>query len=281
MPMVFQQISNHGTSHPVVARLQVQIGELLKSTSLKEEERQAIFGASFEASMRLIQCWDIRDKLSADCNKLETEFQPPEPNKAPTIPSIVGLRHEAETFLYEAKNFLRDLTVVINTVCGTEFDQAGQFSRLRNKDESEIGRWAVIRFGEVDPISKFLRAHTNWLGQIVKMRNAVEHPGGRSGTLEIFNYEMAPNIGIIRPAWRLRDASPTSIVDDMSRVCDGLFGFAEELIVLLIEKFLPEGLFEIHQIPEEQINPQCPLRFRVGLSEQMIEKFAQHQAVPK
>src|SRR5260221_11142363 len=104
MPFVFSQLLNHGSSHPVVARLQVQVSNLLQGSTASPARREAIFGAAFEASRRLINCWDTRDRLKAQCERLEAEFQPPTDNRgAVHIPSIITLQHDAETFLYEAK----------------------------------------------------------------------------------------------------------------------------------------------------------------------------------
>jgi len=47
----------------VVARLQIQPGELLQSTRFSKEQRDDILQASFDASLRLIRCFDIADKL--------------------------------------------------------------------------------------------------------------------------------------------------------------------------------------------------------------------------
>lgn len=271
--MVIRKLLDHGTSHPVVARLQVQVSELLKNTTLGESGRGAVFSASFHASTRLIRCWDVWEKLTEECDKLEREHQPPQNSQVATIPAVVGLQHAAETFLYEAKNFIRDLTVVINAAYGTGFDQASQFCKARGG--SKIQRWAVSHFGREDRLTRFLGLHEAWLCEVVWMRNAVEHPKGRSGVLHVTNYEIVPE-GIFRPTWHRGDNQPSSIVGDMAVLREQMLRFAEELTIYIIEKHLHVNMFQIYEIPAEERNPRCPRRFDLGLTEDMAKRFAQH-----
>lgn len=274
MPFVVSKLLDHGTSHPVVARLHFQVGELLKNTTLGESRRQAIFSASFHASMRLIRCWEIQEELAKDCDKLEAEYQPPQNSQVATIPSVVGLRYVAETFLYEAKNFIRDLTAVINAAYGAGFDQASDFCKA--KGGSKIHRWAVGHFGPEDRLTRFLEAHEAWLCEVVRMRNAVEHPNGRSGVLHVTNYEMVPDVGILRPTWHREGNQRTFIVADMAIICGEMLNFAEELTIHIMEKHLHENIIQIYEILESQRDPRCPRRFDIGLTEEMAKRFAQH-----
>jgi hypothetical protein len=261
MPLVVSKLLDYGTSHPVVARLHVQVSELLKNITLEGSDREAIFSASFHGSMRLIRCWDIWEKLAEECDKLEREHQPQQNHQIAAIPSVVGLKHMAETFLYEAKNFIRDLTTVINAAYRTEFDQASQFCKA--KGGSIIWRWAVGRFGSEDRLTRFLGLHEAWLSEAVRMRNAVEHPKGRSGVLHVRNYELVPDAGILRPMWNREGNEPTSIVADMAVLCDQMLRFAEELTIYIIEKHLHVNIIQIYEIPENQRDPRCPRRFDI------------------
>jgi hypothetical protein len=248
-----------------------------KNTTLGESGRQAIFSAAFVASVRLIRCWDIWEKLAGECDKLEREHQPPQNKQVATIPSVVGLQHVVETFLYEAKNFIRDLTGVINAGYGTVFDQASEFCEA--KGGGKIRRWAVGHFGPEDRLTRFLALHETWLWEVVQMRNAVEHPKGRSGMLHVANYEMVPE-GILRPTWHREANQPTYIVSDMAILCDHMLRFAEELTIYIIEKHLHLNMLQIYEIPESERNAHCPRRFDIGLTENMAKQFAAHFSSP-
>ena len=86
-------------------------------------------------------------------------------------------------FLYEFKNFVRDLTDMINAGYATEFDQAGEF--CQEKGGSKIRRWAVGNFGAEDWLTRFPALHETGLWEVVQLQNAIEHPKGRSGMLHV------------------------------------------------------------------------------------------------
>jgi hypothetical protein len=273
MPFVFSKILDHGTSHPVVARMQVQVSDLLKNTNFNETTREVIFKASFDASLRLIRCGDIQNKILAECDKSEREHQPGNNPQAETMPHIVGLQLDAENFLYEAKNFLRDLTVIINAVFGTGFDQASQFGKVGNARDSKIARWAERQFGPDDRLTKFFRLHQEWISEVVQMRNAVEHPDGYSGVLHIKNYELMPDGSICRPTWYRNDDSPSCMVDEMVGLCEQMLVLADELVALIVQRHLAAPILEVYEIPDEQRNPECPMSFRIGLTVEAAKQF--------
>jgi hypothetical protein len=174
----------------------------------------------------------------------------------------------ANTFLYEAKNFIRDLTGIINAAYRTKFDKASEFCKA--KGGSKIQRWAADRFGAEDRLTKFLELHETWLWELVQKRNAVEHPKGHSGVLHVINYEMEPGVGIWRPTWYRATNQPTCIVPDMAAFCDAMLRFAEELTIYIIGKHLRSGRLHIYEIPESERIPQCPKRFYVGFTEHVM-----------
>jgi hypothetical protein len=277
MPFIFSKILDHGTSHPVVARLQLQVGELLKSTTLDEATREAVFAASFQASMRLIRCFDIRATLAAEYERLEAERKPRERNMPVTIPHVVGLQHEAESFLYEFKNFLRDFAAVVNAAYGTKFEEAARFCDFRGVAGSDIRQWAARLFGEDDALPRFLSLNEAWIVELIQMRNAVEHPGGRAGNLRVINYEVTAVAGLERPRWVRNENPATPILDDMTLVCEQALSFADELTAMIISKHLPEGFCQIYAIPEGERNPACPRSYVVGLTESMANRFLGNQ----
>src|SRR5262249_44639757 len=155
-------------------------------------------------------------RLARECERLEREHQPPQTSQATTIPSVVDLVHETESFLYEVKNFFRDLTGVINAAYATRFDHASQFYASRNG----IPQWAADQFGTEDRLTKFLTSHQGWISDLARMRNAVEHPNGRDGVLDIMDYQMVSNHEILRPTWQRTGNRLGFIVSDMGVLCN-------------------------------------------------------------
>ena len=273
MPFVFKKILDHGTSHPVVARLQLQVRDLLNATAFDEPKRQAIFEASFNASLRLLRCYDFAVRLESACEKCEQEHKPTSNPQAASMPYVIGLEHDAETFLYEIKNFLREQTVVINTIFGTKFAEASEFFDARGNGDGQIAKWAFETFGPEARLGVFLQFHKDWIGEVIRMRNAIEHPGGYSGRMNIRNYETVADGTIRRPVWFRNDAAPSAMIEDMEGLCEHLLVFAEELIVLAVQMNLAAPMLEVLQIPEGQRDPTCPKRFVVSLSNEVLEKL--------
>lgn len=253
--------------------MQVQVSELLKNTSFNESAREAILKASFDASLRLIRCGDIQNKIMTECDKSEREYRPSKNPQAVTIPHIVGLQHDAESFLYEAKNFIRDITAIINGAFATAFDQASQFCNLRNTGDAEVTRWAEQQFGPDNPLTKFFRLHQRWIGEVVQMRNAVEHPQGHSGVLHIRNYELMSDSSIRRPVWYRNNDPPSPMVDEMAGLCDQMLELADELVALIVQRHLASPILQLYVIPEEQRNPACPMSFTIRLTEEAARQF--------
>lgn len=272
MPFTFKKILDKGASHPVVARLQMQAHELLQNTSLSKDQREAILQASFDASLRLIRCFDIADKVRTECTKAEAEHDPGNNPQARNIPHIIGLEQDAETFLYEAKNFLRDATGIVNAAFGTKFKKASQFTKLGKK--ARITEWAERTLGKQDRLTEFLRFHEGWIAEVVKMRNAIEHPGEQSGTLHIVNYEPMPDGTIGRPVWHL-DGEPTNrLLEEMEGLRDHMLVFAEELIALIVERNLASPVLALYELPEDKRNAEIPKRFVVSLTPEAAQRFS-------
>jgi hypothetical protein len=111
--MRIQQISDYGTSNPIVARLSIQTKDILQFYRLSEEQHNDLWGAFFtNLQPKLMTCFRIKEKLkeevlvqqkAIDDHGLPMQAQ----GRAYTLPSILDLEHRAETFLYNAKSVLR------------------------------------------------------------------------------------------------------------------------------------------------------------------------------
>jgi hypothetical protein len=107
------------------------------------------------------------------------------------------------------------------------------------------------------------------------MRNAVQHPGGWSGTLHIVNYEYTPG-GIRRPVWYLDGEAPSRMLEEMEGLCDQMLAFADELIALIVDHNLAPP-FQLYEIPEDKRDPNLPKSFVVGLTPDSMQKLKEAQ----
>ena len=127
------------------------------------------------------------------------------------VPHVIDLEKIAEGFLYDAKNYLRDLLKLFQIVYDCNLKDASAFADMKQTGESEIVKWAEFKFGKDDKLTKLLHTETAWTTESIRMRNAVEHPGEKSGTLAILNIRLTEDQAkFIPPTWQ-RTGCPEAI----------------------------------------------------------------------
>jgi hypothetical protein len=112
------------------------------------------------------------------------------------------------------------------------------------------------------------------------MRNAVEHPGGLSGTLMLNNIRIDQNQpnSYIPPTWARTGRPNSNIVKDMDGTLDNVLTLAEDLLVgVVMDKSKSKQIITVYEIPSDR-DPNCPIRLRVGLSPQLEKQLAAQQS---
>lgn len=272
----FTKISDVGTSHPVIARLQIQTTELLKFSNLSQEKKDEIFGIILESMhKRLLKCHKIKDNIY---QKTLSTIKDTE-NKPDQDPYIIDINTDAENFLYEGKNFLRDLAEIFNIFYSTDFDGASNFICFTDNKKGKIPLWIEAKYGENDNLSAVLKEDQFWIKELIQKRNAVEHPKGINGQLIIENIKRINLKEFQGPIWyreknkKLKTAGEkANILQDMDVLCNNLLTFAEDIIALSIKKTFnfPE-MIDIQLIPEEERSPDVPMRLRIGATEKFTK----------
>src|ERR1035437_3617587 len=176
MAFRIQQVSDYGASNPICARLTLQINELLKFCKISEKQKENVFGVMLlNVVTKLMVCFRIKEQLTKEIRAHQKqidekglEFQAQ--GRAYTLPSVINLRHHAETFLYNAKSALRDFTVVFKILFSKDFKNEARYDKVH--------KWAEVKFGSNDVFSKMLADDLPWIKRLIAMRNAIEHPGG-------------------------------------------------------------------------------------------------------
>jgi hypothetical protein len=235
--IVKQHVSIYGTSHPVVARLIMQCRELLPWAGLPNEKQRVVHNIHYQLKNRLLKCHEGYDRLVAAKKKT---LQIPQLD-----PYLIGLENEAQTFLYDSKNYFRDLLGIINVFFGTDFDKASDLYDASAKGDGKLTRWASRKFGTRDPFAVMLRAQQGWIGELIRKRNAVEHIGGKSGTLTIANFTQRPDGRFTPPSWHRDNLSPTDLLADIQAAIDDMLTLAEDILAACH--------LEDHEVVEHQI----------------------------
>lgn len=267
MAIRIQQLGDYGTSDPILARLAIQFDKLMEFYKISKKQRDEIFQVMHsEVVPKLVVCSRIKEQLAKDIRDHQKqidekglEFQAQ--GRAYTLPAVMNLRHQAETFLYNAKSVLRDFTPIFKVLFSKDFKHEARYDKVH--------KWAEGKFGAKDSFSKMLTDDLPWIKRIVSMRNAVEHPGGYSGILHVENFssqEKDRTVFVIEPVWYLNSEKKSPIAHDLEVFVTNLLTFFEESLLLCLEKF-PSGFpIAVVEIPESERDPECPIRFKIAFA---------------
>lgn len=265
MSWIIQQTSTYGTRHPVVARLAVQTLELIKWSNLPDEKQKEVLHLYVNTlKPHLLTCHEILDRLQTSLKESVEKLAPQSDPRVRSIPYVPNLEVEAASFLYEVKNYLRDLLGLLRIFFGCNLKDASALYNAQGSGDSPVVAWASEQFGDKDKLTELLRSEQEWVEEWIRMRNAVEHPGEKSGTLIIHNVRPHPK-ELIAPAWSRDNRPEGDIFTDMQTGLHNMLTVAEELLIACIEKTTPHKIVTFYEIPEEKRNPDCPERFRIGL----------------
>ena len=127
------------------------------------------------------------------------------------------------------KSALREIAGLFSSFFGEQFSEARY---------DKIHKWCVQQYGAKDDLSKLIEQdHELWIKQIVRMRNAVEHPGGYAGHLHVHNFETLFFEGnhatqLIESTWHLNDEPQAAISHDLIVCVSNALEFVEDLSVV-------------------------------------------------
>ena len=261
-PFVFQPYLSRGSATPCVARTIPQTSNLVQAFPLPEEKRKAIIEISHEVMLRLIACLDQADYIVAQVEAGKKELLEKgvvfnEGGTATQLPAVVDLRQHVELFLYAAKGALRDIGALFVVFYDRRFKH--RFDKARE--------WLEATYGPKDQLLVALKADASWIEQILNMRTAVDDPGTPS-VLNLDNFKLVaispPEVA--PPTWRLDEGGRAAIVNDMPVLVDNLLTLFEDILADGLLRLQPTGPFVIHEVPEEERDPDMPIRLRIGLA---------------
>lgn len=268
----------HGVTNPVVARLTLQILELLQKTNLPKEKRESV-GGIFISSLvqKLLRCWEIEQRLREAWEKSAADFKSPGRGAvAVEVPQVPRFREDCEEFLYSAKNFLRDLITVYSALHGTKYKDASEWTPVGKRTDSVMSH-AQGKYGEGHMNTRYFAQLPKCVAPFTEMRNAVEHPTGWSGALVTENIALKDGRQLVPPTWRReKDGAvsygPFSLVDDMKVAIENMLILAEDIVVMwAIDNLDPPGAMEITVVPEAECDPQCPIKYKANLSAALLQ----------
>jgi hypothetical protein len=280
MPFEFKKLVNHGINNPIVARLSLQTLEVLKNCKADQKVKDAV-GTLYTDSLmpKLLRCWEVEDAFNKSREQGEVEYKPPaQPNAPVQIPQIEKLEQDAHNFLYEAKNYIRDLLYVFNKLDGTSFSEASEFFKAKKGSKSLL-EFMAEKFGLENQRTKWLKEAAPLVEELIAMRNAVEHPSGYSGSLVIENFRRCQDQKLLEPTWyRVKDGKtitePSSMRADYRTAIDGLLNLGDDLLAMWASDNLEApDMMQIGYIPEDQRDQKNPAKYKVMPSDRLLAAF--------
>ncbi len=275
MTFEIKKTSNYGTRHPVYARLKVQTQELIQWADLTKDQRQDVLAVYFGLADRLFKCHEIYERLAAALKATMEKFRPSADPRIKNVPHLIGLRGEVESFLYESKDYLRELLRIIDIFFDKKFDEARAFYDPTGKGNSDLVVWATKKFGASDHFTTMLVTEQQWAGELIHKRNAVEHPGGRSGTLHIENFTLSPDGRFILPRWHRDENEPFGLFPDLETYLDNMLTLAEDMLVSCVHHKMRHEIIQFVEIPIADRRPECPVRITVQLDPSKLKPQGQ------
>ena len=173
---VNQEFSGHGASEPIVARTTLQTRDLIGAFPLSEEDRNRLVEVALSVQARLLACKEIADALGKAVSDAigrvgDDGVVSEQSGRLVTIPGVPDLQPKAEMFLYQAKLAIRDIGQLYKPLVGQHFDQ----------NFKTFADWALSTWGSDDALVQMLERDRPWIGRIISLRDAVEHPTHRRG----------------------------------------------------------------------------------------------------
>lgn len=264
-PFILQKVSNHGTSNPIVARLSYQAVDLVKWLGVENNVREDTFGVMLALQQRLLQCFDIFERMKSAKKTTLIETEESIADGAKTLPYVVGLNEETELFLVSAKSYVRELVNLLNVIFKADLEvNSAVFWDPNGQNQGKVVQWALSEYGEKHPFTKMLLQEDQWIAELIKKRNASEHPGGKSGTLVIENFRQHKD-GFIDPSWRREGKSEfpeSSLYADIETIMHNMLTIAEEVFIHGLTMFNRFPFVVFLEIPEKDRDPEAPIRYR-------------------
>jgi hypothetical protein len=172
MAFEIRKIGDVGVGHPIVARLGVQTSELISFADLLEENRRKTVVHLYAVTLkdRLLRCQRLRDELVARANAAMEELPKQRDPRVRNVPHVIDLQATAENFLYEAKNFLRDLLELFRVAYDCDLKDASDFTNFDDSGNSKVADWSAGAFGDDDDLTKLLKTEQKWIAQVIQSR---------------------------------------------------------------------------------------------------------------
>jgi len=261
MQWKLQQDMDVGTNNPIVARLSLGLFEIIDFSTLSKEKKENLKANCYEIMQLLVLAGKTAkpiieeiERIVADIKKQGITTQ--SDGRCINVPSALTIGN-SRTFIKYAKQALQKVAENINIIFDKSY-KGPHFHKIRDDFMKEFGSDFIV--------SKFLIEDQSWIKKIIELRNEDEHSNSGKPYCSNFdvNQDKAGKFIITLPTF----FEGTQIGNALEAYSHNLLTFAEEVTVFSLEKFFPT-IATIYEIPEDKRRVESPIRFRIGLKQEI------------
>ena len=258
-----------GAANSFVARMILQFKDMISLSISHTSRENEIARHVWESNKLLLEC----EKAFYHIYKHTMELMPKcdeivEVNKnesaIPALPKVPDLETHVYDFLINGKKFL---------VAAYRLLELFYQMPMNGKNEAHFDKhrvWIKAKLGEEHPIYKTLESDEPWIRLIAECSNAVRHEG-TGLKIEVENFALKPGNKVAPPGWRYdltkkklgRQDDYTDLIGDLDVRIYNMLTFFEEVLLLCLQGELEDTALMIFRIPNEKINPKCPIAYEV------------------
>lgn len=257
MQWKLQKDMDVGTNNPIVARLTIGLFDIIKFSSLSDEKKEMVKSNCYEIMKLLVLAEKVAKPIIEEITKIiedirKNGIKTQSNGRCINVPSATKLG-ESRAFIKYAKQTLQKVTENINIIYDKKY-RGPYFHKIRDD--------FILEFSKNFVVTKLLIEDQEWIKKIIDLRNEDEHP--KTGKAFCNNFDIKTDAGgkfvVILPTF----FEGTQIGNALEVYSHNLLTFTEEITAYSLEKFFPE-IATIYELPEDQRNPEMPIRFRIGL----------------
>lgn len=273
----YEKVFSIGSSSPYVARVIIQFEEIIKFLSFSKQEHDKFLSFLWQANGYLLSAFLIdsfivkkTNELIPECDRIIEENK--SKSSIPAFPQIPDLEGSVRTYLNNAKLFLIECFRLLSVFYEMPFD--GRKSAHFNKHLE----WVNEHLGPEHNIVKMISNDLDWIRLISECRNAIEHPE-EGQEVKIRNLTLLSGNKFSGPSWSYDLTKKLNIkynfvdlINDLSTFSHNMLHFFEDFLLLCVkDKLIERTILDLGEIPEQKIDPKCPIRYKVTLKEKFIK----------
>lgn len=275
--MIIQKMADYGASDPNMARMVLQIDKISKFTTLDEAQRETLFGLCLALGHRLANAMAAANNIKKQVEQGLKEIEAQPTSDVMNLPFVQSLEILFEGYFYNAKNIIRDLGPIFQLLYGKRVEDASAWCAFGKSGQSEVAIYLsrmqakLPHYGAVRELIEQVRQNVEL---VVTVRNALEHPGKRSGTVSVYNFRPTKD-GIAPPAFTISDRDGTwDIASHMQNLHETLLSLAEAVTVFGLLSHFQNSSMGIERIEESKRNPDMPIAYRAVLITDEMKKYS-------